>query len=354
MAVIDNTTVASDIEYALDVEMLKNFNQEYDMLADVLGIVAPEIVAAGTAMYQYVVTGALNNAALNAGTWAASTAYTAGDKVRVVNDIYVVTTAGTSGADEPTWPATGTVSDGDALVWTYLSDAFSTNVAEGDEVPLSKYAVDKTPIGEIELNPYRKITTAQAVLKSGYENAIMRTDTKMVKDIRADIISKFFAFLANGTGTASGTTLQAALAQADAKLDDAMETNGDKADRIVHFVNRFDIADYLATATVTLQNAFGMSYIQNFLGVENIFVTSKVPKGTIFVTPAENIHMYGIDFGALSQAGLAYASYENSLIGVNHVPTYNRVSAETNVVTGSTLLAEITNYIVKSTIAPGA
>lgn len=290
MPVITNTTTAADIEHSLDVEMATNFNQEYDLLADVLGIVSPEVVAAGTAMYQYKVTGSLSTA----------------------------------------------------------------TVAEGDEVPLSMYKVEKKPIGEIELKPYRKLTTAQAVLKSGYMNAILRTDAKMVKDIRADIVAKFFTFLANGTGTASGKTLQASLAQADATLDDAMEKNSDKADRVIHFVNRFDIADYLAEANVTTQTVFGMSYLKSFLGVENIFATSKVPQGTVFVTPAENIHMYGVDFGALSQAGLNYTVYEGSLIGINHTPTYNRVSAETNVVTGSTLLAEITNYIVKATIAPGA
>lgn len=286
MAAITNTTMAEDIEHALDVEFAANFNQEYDQLADVLGIVSPEVVAAGTAMYQYVVTGKLNDA----------------------------------------------------------------EVAEGDEVPLSKYDVKKVPIGEIELKPYRKVTTAQAVLKSGYVNSIVRTDKAMVKDVRADVVAKFFAFLANGTGVASGTTLQAALAQADAVLDDEMEKAGDKADRIVHFVNRFDIADYLANATVTTQTVFGMTYIQSFLGVTDIFVTSKVPKGTVYVTPAENIHMYGVDFGALGQAGLNYTVYEGSLIGVNHQPIYNRVSAETNVLTGATLLAEIVNYIVKATV----
>lgn len=290
MAVIDNTTVAADIEHALDVQMAANFNQEYDMLADVLGIVSPEVVAAGTAMYQYEVTGALNDA----------------------------------------------------------------EVAEGDEVPLSKYSVKKVPIGEIEMKPYRKLTTAQAVLKSGYVNSVVRTDAAMVKDVRADIIAKFFKFLANGTGTATGTTLQAVLAQADATLDAEMEGNGDKAGRVVHFVNRFDIADYLATANVTTQTVFGMSYLKSFLGVNDIFATAKVPKGTVYVTPAENIHMYGVDFGALSQAGLNYTVYEGSLIGVHHEPAYNRVSAETNVLTGASLLAEITNYIVKATIAPSA
>ena len=67
MPAITNTTVAADIEYALDVEMAANFNQEYDMLADVLGIVSPEIIAAGTAMYQYKVTGELNDAVVAEG-----------------------------------------------------------------------------------------------------------------------------------------------------------------------------------------------------------------------------------------------------------------------------------------------
>lgn len=290
MAVTTNTTTSSDIEHALDVEFAANFNQEYDRLADVLGIVTPEVVTAGTAMYQYKVTGSLDTA----------------------------------------------------------------EVAEGDEVPLSKYTVKKEAIGEIELKPYRKLTTAQAVLKSGYENAVVKTDAKMMKDIRADIISKFFEFLATGTGTATGTTLQAALAQADAALSVAMEENGDHPDRIVHFINPLDAADYLGTAAVTTQTVFGMTYLQDFLGIRDVFTTAKVAKGSVYVTPAENIHMYGIDFGALASAGLDYTVYEGSLIGVAHQPAYNRVSAETHVVTGATLLAEILNYIVKGTIAPTA
>lgn len=350
MAVITNTTVAADIEKALDIEMAQNFNQEYNQLADVLGIVSPEVVAAGTAMYQYVVTGALNNAASGAGTWTAAKAYDAGDKVRVGNDIYVVSTAGTSGASAPTWSKTGTVSDGSTLKWTYLADAFSANVAEGDEVPLSKYTVDKTPIGEIEVNPYRKLTTAQAILKGGYENSILKTDRKMIKDVRSGVVDKFFAFLDNGTSTATGETLQAVLAQADATLNDEMEKAGDNADRIIHFVNRFDIADYLAKANISTQTIFGMNYLHSFLGVNDVFVTSKVARGTVYVTPAENIHMYGVDFGALGQAGLGYTAYDGSLIGVNHEAERGRVSAVTNVLTGATLLAEIRNYIVKATI----
>lgn len=290
MAVIDNTVASTDIEKSLDIEFAKRFNQEYSKLADILGIVTPEVVAAGTALYQYTVDGSL--------------------------------------------------AEGE--------------VAEGDEVPLSKYTVEKTPIGEVELKPYRKLTTAQAVLKGGYENAVLKTDAKMVKDVRADVVKKFFDFLKTGTGTAEGATLQAAIAQADAALDVEMEKNGDRADRVIHFVNRLDVADHLSDHEVTTQTVFGMTYLQNYLGVQDVFATSFVEKGSVVVTPAENIHMYGIDFAALASAGLSYTVYDGSLVGVHHEAAYNRVSAQTHVVTGATLLAEVKNYIVKAAIKPAA
>lgn len=282
MAALTNTTTAADLAAGLDIEMVTNFQQEYDRLADILGIVTPEIIAAGTALYQYKVEGSLSTA----------------------------------------------------------------TVAEGDETPLSKYKTKKVPVGEIEFKPYRKLTTAQAILKSGFAPAIIKTDAQMIKDVRAGIIAKFFAFLAKGTGTAEGDSLQAAIAYADAALDTAMEAKGDKTDVVVHFVNRTDIADYLAKTPVTVQTVFGMTYLAGFLGMEHCFVSSKVPAGKVYVTPAENIHMYGIDFGTLAEAGIEYTALEGSLIGVHHEANYARNSAETHVATGATLLAEILDYIV--------
>ena len=286
MAALTNTVTAADIAAAQDIEMLQNFKGDVDRLVDILGIFSPEIVAAGTTMYQYSVTGTLN----------------------------------------------------------------ATTVAEGDEVPLSDYAVAKTPVDTITVKPYRKLTTAQAILKGGYENAIAKTDRKMLSQVRAGIISDFFTFLGKGTGTATGAGLQGAFAQADAELRDTMETNGDAADALVHFVNPFDIADYLEKAEVTMQTVFGMQYIQSFMGVENIFVTNKVAKGTMYVTPVENIHLYGVDFGALGTAGLEYEVQDGSLIGVHHTPAYDRTSAETYVLAGALMIAEIKDYIVKATI----
>lgn len=286
MAALTNTITAADIAKSQDIEMLTRFNGELDRLTEVLGLFDPEIVAAGTAMFQYTVTGTLN----------------------------------------------------------------TTTVAEGDEVPLSKYQVTTTQLDPITIKPYRKLTTAQAILKGGYENAIDKTDRKMLGQVRNGILTDFFTFLGNGTGTATGAGLQATLAQATAKIQDETEKNDDFSGSIVYFVNPYDIANYLANAQVTTQTVFGMTYIQSFLGVENIMVTNKVAAGTMFATPVENIHIYGIDFSTLAEANLVYTTMDGSLIGVHHDGAYNRTSSETYVLSGALFVPEYKNYIVKGTI----
>lgn len=295
MAVTTNTILSTDVVTALDVEFLSNFEREtYDFISR-LGLAEPQVMAAGTALYQYQVTGALNNS------------------------------------------ATADSSSGTAYI-------------EGDEVALSKYAVTKTPVGELTLVPYRKRTTADAILKGTYEQAVVRTDNAMLKDIRSAILANFFTFLGNGTGTATGTDFQDALAQTDATLDDEIETKGfGGADRILHFVNRFDIADYLGKTNVGLANLYGINYLASFLGVNDIIVTSKVAKGTIIATPAENIRMFAADFRELSQGGLAYSVSDHGIIGVHHEPAYNRVSCETHVLSALTMMPEYTDFIVTGT-----
>lgn len=290
MAAITNTITTNEVVAALDVQASLNFMGEYDKLAEILGIVAPEVVAAGTAMRQLKITGAL--------------------------------TAGT--------------------------------VAEGDEVPLSKYSAEYINLDPIQLKKYRKMTTAEAILKGGFEAAVMKTDAKMLSHVRSDIVDEFFGFMANGTTTATGTGLQAALANADAQLQVKLEANGDEGGALVHFVNPLDVAAYIGNAPITTNTAFGMTYLQDFLGIQNVVVTAKVAQGKFFVTPAENLHMYAVDFGALGQAGLSYNVQAGSLIGVAHEAAYDRVSAETHVVTGATLFAEVVDYIVKGSVEASA
>lgn len=290
MAALTNTTTTADMNFALDTEFKQNYMHDADRLIELLGNFNVETMQAGQALQQVKITGTLNTAA-----------YT-----------------------------------------------------EGDEVGLSKYAVEKTPVGTVDIAPYRKLTTAAAIAKSGYEVACLRTDKKMASDVRANVINKFFTFLANGTGTATGTNLQKTLANIEATIGNAMETNMDEMGDVVYFVNRADAYAYLGEANITTQNVFGLTYLKDFLGVQNVFLTNKVASKTVYATPADNIRIYGIDFGALANAGLEYATDESGLIGVAHTPAYDRVSVETNVINGMLLFPEIKDYIVKGTIATTA
>lgn len=294
-----NQSNSTAINAALDLEMIEAFTHDYDRLAEIIGVFSPETMQAGQALQQIKITGSLNN------------------------------------------EQTTDSSSGSAYV-------------EGDEVALSKYSAEKVSVGVLTPKPYRKQTTAAAILKSGHETAIMKTDTKMLNNVKNAILADFFTFMATGTGTATGTSMQASLAKADAALGDAMETNGDNSSNIIHFINRQDAADYLGKAEITIQNAFGLTYLENFLGVTNVFLTNKVTAGTLYATPAENIHVYGLDFSSLATAGISYTSDGTGLVGVNHSPAYDHVSVDTNVLCGAVFFPEVQNYIVKSTIAPTA
>ena len=166
------------------------------------------------------------------------------------------------------------------------------NVDEGDVIPLSQYQRNKTAVGEMTLGKWRKATTAEAIMKSGYEEAVAQTDAALLKDVQKTVRSSFFGLL-NGTITGatsvSGVGLQAALAAAWAQLQIKFEDDTASA---VYFVNPLDVGDYLGSASVTVQEAFGMNYIENFLGLGTVILSSQITQGTFIATAKENIVLY--------------------------------------------------------------
>ena len=146
-------------------------------------------------------------------------------------------------------------------MYTTSGSLQSGAVPEGEIIPLSRYQRNKTAVGEITLNKWRKATSAEAIMKSGYDEAVRATDTALLKDVQKTVRTSFFSLL-NGTITGSesvtGEGLQAALAAAWAQLQILFE---DDTAAAVYFVNPLDIGDYLATANITVQNAFGMNYV---------------------------------------------------------------------------------------------
>jgi hypothetical protein len=224
-------------------------------------------------------------------------------------------------------------------------------VAEGEIIPLSKYQTTYTPIGEAELKKWRKVTTAEAISEKGYGQAVNDTNAKMLKDIQKGIRSNFVNFLGTGTGVATGVGLQAAMAQVWGQMQVLFE---DTSIETVYLMNPLDVADYLGNAQVTTQTAFGMSYIENFLGMGTAILASDVPKGKIYATAAENIVLYYIPVTSADMAqAFDLTSDAPGLIGIHTGPTYDNLSAETVAASGVGLFAEKLDGIVVGTISAG-
>lgn len=228
----------------------------------------------------------------------------------------------------------------------------SGNVAEGELIPLSKYETEEVNVGEVKLNKWRKGTTAEAILKGGYDQAVGATTDKMLKDIQKGIRKSLFDFMAEGTGKASGATLQPALANAWGKLavlfeDDAVET--------IYFLNPLDVADYLGTATIDMQTVFGMNYVENFLGLGTVFFNSSVPKGKFYATAKENIVTYFINI-ASGEIGGAFdlTADETGYIGINEYPDKDTARVIDLVMSGVTFFPERADGIIVGTIGAGA
>lgn len=225
----------------------------------------------------------------------------------------------------------------------------SGNVAEGDLIPLSKYETEDVAVGEVKLNKWRKGTTAEAILKGGYDQAVGATTDKMVKDIQKTIRSGMFTFMATGTGTASGSGLQAALANAWGKLavlfeDDAVET--------AYFLNPMDVSEYLGTAQVEMQTLFGMTYIKNFLGLGDVFLNSNVPEGKFYATAKENIVLYYVNVGAGDiKNAFGLTTDETGYIGINEYADKDTARVMDLVMSGVTFFPERQDGIVVGTIA---
>lgn len=235
------------------------------------------------------------------------------------------------------YKATGTLQDG--------------NVAEGDLIPLSKYVTEPVAFDEINLKKWRKATSAEAIIEKGYDQAVEMTTDAMLKDVQKGIRKNFFDFLGTGTGVATGDTFQATLAQSWGQLQVLFE---DDEIESVYFMNPLDVADYLATAQISLQTAFGMTYVKDFLGLGTVIFNSSVPKGKVYATAKNNIVLYYIPVnGADLNEAFSFTSDQTGYIGIHEAPDYTNMTASDTVVSGIVLFAERLDGIVVGTIGGG-
>lgn len=236
-------------------------------------------------------------------------------------------------------------------MYTVSGTLQSGSVAEGAIIPLSQYTQSKTAVGEITLKKWRKAASAEAIKKSGYESAVRDTDAALLRDVQAGIRSDFFSLLNGsivGSTAANGVGLQAALAAAWGQLQVKFE---DDAAEAVYFVNPLDAAAYLGSASISVQTAFGMNYIENFLGLGTVILTSRVNAGTFIATAKQNIVMYYLTMNGDIANAFGLTTDELGYIGIKSgYPNEERAQIESLVMDGIQFFVEYAAGVVKGTI----
>ena len=223
-------------------------------------------------------------------------------------------------------------------------------VAEGEVVPLTKFQRKLAQTIEVVLKKYRKSTSGESIQADGFNNSVNETDAKMIAEIGKEIKQGFFATINAGTGTATaGATLQAACANLWAAIQAGFE-DVEVEGQTVFFVNPVDAASYLGTNPVGLAEAFGLTYIKNFLGMGTLVISKEIAQGAPVATVSDNIKgAYIAADGELAVFG--YSFDDTGLIGVNHSVASDRVSIDTNAVSGVKFYTEDIALVFKGSIA---
>lgn len=237
-------------------------------------------------------------------------------------------------------------------VYTTSGTLQSGSVSEGAVIPLSQYQRDKNAVGSITLKKWRKAVSAEAIMKSGYDEAVRATDAALLKDVQKEVRAAFFTLI-NGAITNSTSvseeTVQAALAEAWGQLQVKFEDDTAEA---VYFLNPLDVADYLKTATITVQTAFGFNYVEDFLGLGTVILSSRVTQGTFFATAKENIVLYYLTMGGDIASKFDLTTDELGYIGIKtDIPTEQRAQLETLVMSGIQFFVEYAQGVVKGVIS---
>jgi len=285
MAAKDNLIVTSDITVnAREVDFVTRFAKNWDALRQVMGIMRPIRKAAGTKLvsYESKIKGNLNGGA---------------------------------------------------------------SVGEGEEIPYTEFTVEPVTYGDVTIEKYAKAVSIEAVAKYGAEVAIEKTDDAFLNELQSNVLTRFYAFLNTGALTGAVATYQMALAMAKGLVIDKFNKMRRTVTEVVGFANVLDVYEYIGGANITVQTAFGLQYVKDFMGYSTLFLLSApdIARGDVIALPVENIDLYYIDpsDSDFAKLGLEYrVDGETNLIGFHANGNYSTAVGESFALMGMTLWAE--------------
>lgn len=221
----------------------------------------------------------------------------------------------------------------------------TSSVGEGETIPYNAISYTETDVGSLTWDKQKIGVTMEAISAHGYDAAVQAADDDMLYKLRSKIVNDFFTFAQTGTLTSDIQTydFQSALAEAQAQVQAKWEDMDRGYSDIIAFANVKDAYRYLGAAQITTQTAFGMTYIENFLGFSKLFLTSKIPQGKIVATPSQNLILYYVDATAndFNKAGFLFRTdNETNLIGVHVEGNHDTDVSELSTVMAMGLFSE--------------
>ena len=237
------------------------------------------------------------------------------------------------------------------------------DVGAGEVIPYSKATITRATKDDLTIKKYAKAVPIEDVDKYGAEIAVEKSDDAFLTKLQNLVLSDFYTFLNTGSLTGTAATWKAALANAQGKVLDKFASMSKDVTSVVGFANILDAYDYLGSADITVQTQFGINYVKDFLGYSTLFLlpatvsgASAIARNTVIATPVENIDLYYVDPGdsEFARLGLNYTVQgETNLIGFHAQGNYSTAVGESYAIMGMKLWAEYLDGIAKITVSAG-
>ena len=201
----------------------------------------------------------------------------------------------------------------DVKIYKWTVEDLADQVGEGEEIGLTKVKRTLANTITLDLDKYRRNTTAEAIQRVGRSIAINQSDEKLIQKVQKGIKGSLYTALKAGTGTATGANLQVVLANLWAK----------------YFINQQDVADHLGTAQITMQTAFGFTYIENFLGLGTAIISPQVTVKKPIATAKENMRGAYVPMSGDVAQTFNLTADTTGLVGMTHSTKTGNATVDT-------------------------
>lgn len=236
------------------------------------------------------------------------------------------------------------------------------DVGAGEVIPYSKATITQATKDDLSIKKYAKAVPIEDVDKYGAEIAVEKSDDAFLTKLQNVVLGDFYTFLNTGSLTGTAATWQAALAKAQGEVLNKFAGMAKDVTAVVGFANILDAYDYLGAADISVQTQFGLNYVKNFMGYSTLFLlpttvsgNNAIARNTVIATPVENIDLYYADPGdsEFARLGLNYTVQgETNLIGFHAQGNYSTAVGESYAIMGMKLWAEYLDGIAKITVTP--